>query len=85
LDLPYERQKSIPVVWESLKLETSFRADVIMENKVIVELKSIGEINPVHQKQVLTYLKINGLKLGLLVNFNASFLKDGFQRIAYHL
>ncbi|HOI87721.1 MAG TPA: GxxExxY protein [Lentimicrobium sp.] len=85
LDLSYERQKSITEVWESLKLETSFRADVIMENKVIVELKSIGEINPVHQKQVLTYLKINGLKLGLLVNFNASFLKDGFQRIAYHL
>jgi len=85
LDLSFERQKSIPVVWESLKLETSFRADVIIENKVIVELKSIGEINPVHQKQVLTYLKITGLKLGLLVNFNASLLKDGFQRIANHL
>lgn len=85
LDLSFDRQKSIPVVWESLKLETSFRADVSIENKVIVELKSIGEINPVHQKQVLTYLKITGLKLGLLVNFNSSLLKDGFQRIANHL
>lgn len=84
-DLAYERQKPIPVVWENLKLDTSFRADIIIENKVIVELKSIGEIHPVHQKQVLTYLKITGLKLGLLVNFNSGLMKDGFQRIANNL
>jgi GxxExxY protein len=83
--LNYTRQESIPLVWETIKLDAGFRADFIIENKVIVELKSIDVIHPVHQKQIITYLKITKLKLGILVNFNSSLLKDGFQRIANKL
>lgn len=83
--LNYTRQESIPLVWETIRLDAGFRADFIIENKVIVELKSIDVIHPVHQKQIITYLKITKLKLGILVNFNSSLLKDGFQRIANKL
>lgn len=65
-----EKQKPIPVIWKGLKMEVGFRADLIVENKVIIEIKSIETIAPVHKKQLLTYLKITGLKLGLLINFN---------------
>src|ERR1700722_7344825 len=60
-----ERQKGIPVMWNELKMELGFRADLIVKNKVIIELKSVEEIAQVHPKQVLTYLKLTGLKLGL--------------------
>jgi len=83
--LKFSRQEAIPLVWETIRLDAGFRVDFIVENKVIVELKSVEEIHPVHQKQVITYLKITKLKLGLLVNFNSSLLKDGFQRIANKL
>ncbi len=66
------RQKSLPVTWKSLKLDHGFRADIIIENKVIIELKSIESLSEIHTKQILTYLSVSGLKLGLLVNFNAS-------------
>jgi len=83
--LRFTRQEAIPLVWDTIRLDAGFRVDFIVENKVIVELKSVEEIHPVHQKQVITYLKITKLKLGLLVNFNSSLLKDGFQRIANKL
>ena len=66
--LQVDRQKPIPVVWDELKMNIGFRADLIVESKVIVELKSVEIIAPVHPKQLLTYLKITGLKLGLLIN-----------------
>jgi GxxExxY protein len=62
-----------------------FRADLIVENKVIIELKSVESIAPVHKKQLLTYLKLTGLKLGLLVNFNEALIKDGINRIVNNL
>jgi GxxExxY protein len=62
-------------------MEAGFRADFIIENKVIIELKSIEALAPVHYKQVLTYLKLSNLKLGLLVNFNVDLIKDGIHRI----
>ena len=62
------RQKAIPVIWKDIKMEIGFRADLIVENKVIIELKSVEAIAPVHPKQLLTYLRITGLKLGLLIN-----------------
>ena len=68
----FSRQKSLPVTWKSMKLDHGFRADVIIENKVIIELKSIESLSEIHTKQLLTYLGVSGLKLGLLVNFNAS-------------
>jgi GxxExxY protein len=75
------RQAPIPVIWESTKMELGFRADMIVENKLIVELKSIESLAPVHYKQMLTYLKLSGIKLGLLINFNEELLKTGIKRV----
>lgn len=83
--LSVERQKGIPVKWDNLTMEIGFRADLIVENKVIIELKSVEAIAPVHQKQLHTYLKLTGLKLGLLINFNVPLIKDGIQRIVNRL
>lgn len=85
MELDFQRQKAIPVVWEDFNLDQGFRTDFIVEDKVIVELKSIESIAPVHQKQLLTYLRLTDLKLGLLVNFNKALLKDGIQRIVNNL
>jgi len=79
------RQVGIPVTYDQLKMELGFRADIVVENKVIIELKSIETILDVHKKQLLTYLKITGLKLGLLINFNVALLKDGIVRIVNNL
>jgi len=68
--LMVERQKGIPVVWKGIKMDQGFRADLIVEKKVLIEIKSVEAIARVHQKQVLTYLKLTELKLGMLVNFN---------------
>lgn len=83
--LSIKRQHGIPVFWNELKLEVGFRADIIVENKVIVEIRSIEALAPIHYKQLTTYLKITGLKLGLLINFNEYLLKDGIKRIANKL
>jgi len=66
-------------------MELAFRADLIVENKVIIELKSVEILSPVHPKQLLTYLKITGLKLGLLINFNEALIKNGITRIVNNL
>lgn len=84
-NLVVERQKAIPVVWENRKMEIGFRADLVVEKKVIIELKSIESIAPVHPKQLLTYLKITNLKLSLLINFNEKLIKDGITRIVNNL
>tara|TARA_R110002012_G_scaffold321400_2_gene549027 strand:- start:1142 stop:1519 length:378 start_codon:yes stop_codon:yes gene_type:complete len=76
-----ERQKSLPVVWRGQKLDLNYRTDLIVENKVIIEIKSVREIHPVHPKQLLTYLKLSKLKLGLLINFNSPLIKTGIIRI----
>nr|WP_067053754.1 GxxExxY protein [Mucilaginibacter sp. L294] len=80
-----EKQKAVPVIWKGLKMEVGFRADLIVENKVVIELKSVVEISPVHSKQVLTYLKLSGCKLGLLINFNEPLIKSGITRIVNNL
>jgi GxxExxY protein len=85
LGLDVKRQEPIPVFWKGKKMEVGFRADLIVENKVIVELKSVETIAPVHPKILLTYLRITGLKLGLLVNFNEKLIKDGITRIVNKL
>lgn len=76
-----ERQKVLPLVYESVILDEGFRADIIVEDKVIVELKSVEILSPVHKKQLLTYLKISGKKLGLLINFGSPLIKDGIERV----
>jgi len=85
LGLFVERQKVIPVNWDSLLMEVGFRADLIVENKVIIEIKSVEALAQVHFKQVLTYLKLTDLKLGLLINFNVPIIKDGIKRIVNNL
>ena len=85
LGLSVERQKAVPVIWDELKMNLGFRADIVVNNKVIIELKSVETIAPVHPKQLLTYLKISGLKLGLLINFNEKLIKTGITRIVNNL
>lgn len=75
------RQTPIPVYYEEVKMEAGFRADLIVENVAIVEIKSVEAVAPVHYKQLLTYLKLTNLKVGLLINFNEEFLKNGIKRI----
>jgi len=83
--LNIDNQVAIPVRYHEISLELGFRADLIIENKIIIKLKSVEEILPVHKKQLLTYLKLTGLKLGLLINFNSNLIKDGFTRIVNNL
>ena len=84
-DLDIKRQCGIPVEYETQKLDLGFRADLIIEDKVIIEIKSIECIAPVHQKQLLTYLRLAELRLGILVNFNEALIKNGIQRIVNNL
>ncbi len=79
--LKVERQVAIPIKWENLHFDEGFRADLIVEDKVIIELKSVESFNPVHGKQLLTYLKLMDKKLGLLVNFGIELIKDGIKRV----
>ena len=84
-NLKVERQKALPVIWKNKKINLGFRADLIVENKVILELKSVEKIALVHPKQLLTYLKVTNLKLGLLINFNEALIKNGITRIVNNL
>jgi GxxExxY protein len=79
--LKVDRQKGIPVIWKDRKMDIGFRADLIVENKVVVEIKSVEMIALVHPKILLTYLRFTKKKLGLLVNFNEALIKDGITRI----
>jgi len=83
--LKIKRQQAIPVVWDDIKFDHGFRADLIVENKVIIEIKSVESIAPVHHKQLLTYLKLTDMKLGLLINFNEALIKHGIHRIVNNL
>jgi GxxExxY protein len=75
-----ERQVAVPIEHDGAKFDEGFRADLIVEDKVIVELKSVERISPAHKKQVLTYLRLTGMKLGYLLNFGEALMKDGITR-----
>lgn len=79
------RQRGVPVVFEGVRLELGFRADIIVNGKVIIEVKSIESLGPVHAKQLRTYLRLTDLKLGLLINFNVDLIKDGIRRVVNNL
>ncbi len=81
-DLPYERQKAIPLVYRGIAVESAYRIDFFVGGKVIVELKAVERLDPVHVAQVLTYLKLSRCRIGLLINFNVTLLKDGIRRLA---
>ncbi|MDX6306443.1 MAG: hypothetical protein QOI77_3412 [Blastocatellia bacterium] len=83
--LQLRRQQSMPVVYEAVRMDIGFRADLIVEGKVIVEIKSIDAIAPVHRKQLLTYLRLTDQRLGLLINFNVELIKDGITRVVNNL
>ncbi|MFZ1263286.1 MAG: GxxExxY protein [Chitinophagaceae bacterium] len=76
-----ERQKAIPVIFEDVKMEVGFRADLVVENKVIVELKSVEIVHPVHYKKLITYLKLSNLNVALMINFYEELLKKGIKRV----
>jgi len=79
-NLKFERQKPIPVVYKETKLECGYRIDLLVEDKIVVELKSVEGLAPIHDAIVLTYLRLSGHKLGLLINFNVPILKEGIRR-----
>jgi GxxExxY protein len=79
--ISFERQKPLPVVYKDCKLDCGYRLDIVIENSIILELKSCDQITPIHRVQLLTYLKLSGLSLGLLPNFNLPVMKDGIARI----
>lgn len=80
--LKVDRQKPIPIIWDGMHLDIGFRSDLIVEDKVIIEIKSVEKISNVHLKQLLTYIKVTDLKLGLLINFNEALIKNGIKRVA---
>lgn len=77
-----EKEKPMPLVYEEVKLDCGYRIDILVEKKVVIEIKSVDSLNEVHFAQTLTYMKLGSFKLGLLINFNVSLLKDGIRRIA---
>jgi GxxExxY protein len=77
-----ERQVTLPIQYREHIIDNGFRADLIVENQIIVELKSVSQIQPVHKAQLLSYMKMSDIRLGLLINFNVTSLKDGIKRIA---
>lgn len=80
-----QRQVQLPVIYKGSKCDVGYRLDLLVENKVIVEIKSVESLADIHIAQVLTYLKLSQVKLGLLINFNVSLLKNGIKRLAYNL
>ncbi|MGD2010811.1 MAG: GxxExxY protein [Desulfobacterales bacterium] len=81
----FENQKPLPLVFKGEKLDCGYRLDIVVENTVILELKSCEKIEPIHKAQLLTYLKLSGLKLGLLLNFNVPVMRDGIIRVVHEL
>jgi GxxExxY protein len=79
------KQQAIPVVYKDVKLDIGFRADLIIDRKIIIEVKSIEYLTPVHAKQLRTYLRLTDLHLGLLINFNVDLIKDGIKRVVNNL
>jgi GxxExxY protein len=76
----FEKQKPVPLVYKTTKLDCGFRLDLLVENRIVVELKSVESLGPIHESIMLTYLRLSGHKLGLLINFNVTVLKDGIRR-----
>jgi GxxExxY protein len=80
-NIKVEKEVLVPITYENMKFETGFRMDLLVENKIVIELKAVENIHEKHISQVLTYLKLSNNKIGLLINFNEKYLKDGIKRI----
>ena len=79
--LPYKRQVPLPVVYKSFRLDCGYRLDVVIQDQVILELKTVERLMPIHEAQLLTYMKLSGIRTGLLLNFNSAVLRDGIRRL----
>jgi len=77
----FERQKTLPLIYEAINLDIGYRVDIMIENKFIIELKAVESLTDIHFAQIVTYLKLSGCKLGLLINFNSLLFKDGVKRV----
>ena len=84
-DLIVKKQKPLPLIYEDVKLEIGYRVDIIIDNKVILEIKSVDALNDIHLAQILTYLKLSDCKLGMLINFNVTLIKNGIRRVVNNL
>ena len=80
-EISFSRQQALPVVYKGKKLECSYRLDIVVNNNILLELKSVEKLLPIHEAQILTYLKLSGMKTGLLINFNVKLLKNGLKRL----
>jgi GxxExxY protein len=80
--LSFQRQKEIPLLYKGIKLDCGYRLDIVVENNLILEIKACESLQPIHEAQLLTYLKLTGIKWGLLINFNVPLLKSGIKRLA---
>jgi GxxExxY protein len=83
--LSIEQQKTLPVIYRDVRVDCGYRIDLFVEKQVIVELKAVEKLEPIHKAQLLSYLKLSGCKVGLLINFNVKILKDGIHRIVNEL
>lgn len=84
-NIDVKKQKPLPLIYEKIKLEIGYRVDLMVENKVIIEVKAVEKLNDIHIAQLLTYLKLSGCKLGMLINFNVPLIKDGIKRVVNNL
>ena len=80
-----EKEKPMPIIYKEIKLDHGYRMDLLVENKVVIEIKTLDAVLPVHEAQILTYLRLGNYKLGLLINFNVALLKDGIRRFVNNL
>lgn len=83
--LRVEKQKALPLIYEEIHMEVGYRVDILLESKLVIEVKSVDALNDVHLAQTLTYLKLSNCKLGMLINFNVTMIKNGIKRIANKL
>jgi GxxExxY protein len=79
--LPFRRQVALPVVYKSVRLDCGYRLDIVVQDQVILEIKTVERLLPVHEAQMLTYMKLSGIRTGLLLNFNSAVLRDGIRRL----
>jgi GxxExxY protein len=78
--IPFSRQLPLPIVYKTIRLDCGYRLDIVLERDVILEIKAVEKLMPIHEAQILTYLRLSGIKTGLLINFNSVVLKDGLRR-----
>ncbi len=83
-NIPFERQKEVPLKYKGVDNDCGYRLDIVVDRKVLVELKACNSLEPVHEAQLLTYLRLTGIKVGLLINFNVPVLKDGIKRFVIY-